>query len=145
MSSQPPPQPPEALWDLAAEVARALGPAAGAGAVPNNRVARLLTARCEVEAREQALSDAHLALLAERNLYLRRLVTIEHFVQGHQEQLALQQRQEQQQEQQQQQQPREQQPTPRSDAERTRERDERELLHVVRVVLYGAKGAAGLG
>ena len=61
----------DALWDLAETVARALDGAEGALPL---KLARLLAAQREVEARETALVDAHLALLAERNLYMRRLV-----------------------------------------------------------------------
>ena len=69
----------DALWDLAETVARALDGAEGA--LPQ-KLARLLAAQREVEARETALVDAHLALLAERNLYMRRLVEVERFVQS---------------------------------------------------------------
>ena len=67
----------DALWDLAETVARTLDGAEGA--LPQ-KLARLLAAQREVEARETALVDAHLALLAERNLYMRRLVEVERFV-----------------------------------------------------------------
>ena len=67
----------DALWDLAETVARTLDGAEGA--LPQ-KLTRLLAAQREVEARETALVDAHLALLAERNLYMRRLVEVERFV-----------------------------------------------------------------
>ena len=67
----------DSAWAVAEEVSRRLD--GMSGEVPD-KLSRLLAARREIDARETALVDAQLALLAERNLYMRRLVEIERFV-----------------------------------------------------------------